>query len=110
MPLALVLVPGVATSVLGETLPAEEWPFALFWGVVFALPFAYLTLAARAWLPWVLTAILTACIWGALVAAVVITTREEPGVNFWIVLIMLAAPAVITAGAATAVHLTQRDP
>ncbi|HUG45021.1 MAG TPA: hypothetical protein VMK31_00730 [Sphingomicrobium sp.] len=105
MAITLVLLPGVAMSVLGQTLPAEEWPFALFWGVIFALPFAYLALATSAWQPWVLTAILSACIWGALMAAV---AREEAGVSLWLVLFMVAAPVAITAGAALAVHFTQR--
>lgn len=97
-------------SVFVEPLPGEEWPFALFWGVILALPFGYLALATKAWMPWVVTIILTACIWGALIATVIVSVREQPGVNFGIVLLMLAAPIIITAGAAAAVHFTKGRP
>jgi hypothetical protein len=93
-------------SVYGPSLPGEEWPFALLWGAVFALPFGYLALATRRWKPWVFTGFLTACIWGALFF---ITARGEPGVNFGIVLLMLAAPILITVAAAAVVHATSEQ-
>ena len=102
--LCLALLPGIAGAIIRPS-PAEEWPFDLFWGVIFALPFGYLALATRRWVPWVFTAILTVCIWGALI---IVTVRGEPGVNFGIALLMLAAPIVITAAAATAVYVTSK--
>ncbi len=41
--LALVLVPFITASVL-RGLPGEEWPFAIFWGLLLAAPFGYLAL------------------------------------------------------------------
>jgi hypothetical protein len=98
-----MLAPAGAMSAFSATLPVVEWPFALFLGVIFALPFGYLALATRKWGPWVFTALLTACIWGAFVF---MTASGEPGVNFGIGFLMLAVPVLITALAAGAVHMT----
>jgi hypothetical protein len=108
--LCLVFLPSVAMWVFDGPLPADEWPFALLWGAIFALPFGYLALATRAWIPWAITGLLTACVWGALIAAVLISVREQPGVNFYLVPFMLAAPIVITVAAAAAVHHTKKRP
>jgi hypothetical protein len=106
--LGLVLVPAIALSVFGPGLPGEEWPFAIFWGVIFAVPFGYLALATRKWRPWVFTAFLTICVWGALIF---ITARGAPGVGFGIVLLMLAAPILITVGAWTMVDpISEQSP
>ena len=92
----LLLAPGLLASNL-TGMPGEEWPFALFWGLLLALPFAYLGIeGTKDWLPWTVAAGLTILIWGAFVASVVLSS---PGVNFGTALAMFAAPIVITAAA-----------
>lgn len=104
--LGLVLVPAAALSVFGPGLPGEEWPFAIFWGVIFALPFGYLALATRRWKPWVFTAFLTVCIWGAIIF---MTARGAPGVSIGVGFLMLAAPILIIVGAWTMVDTTSEQ-
>ena len=105
---ALVFVPGFVASLLGG-MPSEEWPFALFYGGLLALPFAYLGLeGTKAWFPWIVAIVLTACFWSALIASVVVSVRDQSGVNFGMGLVMLASPFVVTAGAWWAVQATKR--
>lgn len=93
--LALVLLPGVLLSVLTGPLPAEEWPFAFFYGLLLAIPFAYLALAGtRHWLPWLVAIVLTVLFWGAFTASLMKT-----GVDVRSALVMLASPLLITVGA-----------
>ena len=106
---ALLFVPGVVVSLLGH-MPGEEWPFELFYGVLLAIPFAYLGLeGTKAWFPWIVAATLTACFWGALIASVIISVRDRSGVNFGMGLVMLASPFVVTAAAWFAVQATRRS-
>ena len=94
MALLLVLAPGVVASLL-IGMPGEEWPFALFWGVLLAAPFGYLGLdGTKNWLPWTVAIGLTALFWGAFIASVIL---GEPGVNFGKAIAMLVVPIVITA-------------
>jgi hypothetical protein len=98
--LALVFLPGVVLSVLTGPLPGEEWPFALFYGLLLAVPFAYLALdGTRHWLPWLVATLLTALSWGALSASVISSARDQTGANIGMGLLMLASPVVITVGA-----------
>lgn len=97
---ALVFVPAVAVSLLSGPLPGEEWLFALFFGLLLALPFAYLGLSGtRDWLPWIVVIVLTALFWGAFTTSVILSARSQTGVNMAMGLVMLAAPFVTTMGA-----------
>lgn len=94
---ALVFLPGVLLSVLTGPLPGAEWPVALFFGLLVAVPFAYLALSGTtAWLPWVVTTLLTVLFWGASATSVLISARHQTGLNVWIVVVMFASPFVIT--------------
>jgi hypothetical protein len=105
----LVFVPGAVVSVLGQ-MPGEEWPFALFYGVLLAAPFAYLGVeGTKAWIPWLVVVALTACFWGALIASVIISVRDQSGVNFGMALVMLASPFIVTVGAWFAVQAAKRS-
>jgi hypothetical protein len=107
--LALVLVPGLVSSVLRRT-PGEDWPFALFEGMLLAIPFGYLALeGSKAWLPWIVAMVLTIFFWGAVIASVIASVRDRSGVNFGIAFVMLAAPFVVTAAAWFAVQATKRS-
>jgi hypothetical protein len=104
---ALIFVPGVV-GFWFDRLTGEDWPFALFYGLLFALPFGYLALeGVRAWLPWVVAAVATACFWGALIASVVSGMRDNTGVDFGMGLLMLASPFVVTACAWIAVQVAR---
>ena len=109
--LALAVTPILVIAVWPHGLVlSEEWPFALFWGVVLAIPFAYLGLeGTKAWFPWIVAVALTACFWGALIASVIMSVRDRSGVNFGMVLVMLASPFVVTVGAWFAVQATRRS-
>ena len=92
----LLLAPGLVASNL-TGMPGGEWPFALFWGLLLALPFAYLGInGTNDWVPWTVTVGLTILFWGAFVASVVLSS---PGVNFGTAFAMLAVPIVITVAA-----------
>ena len=106
--LALVLIPAVAAFSLGVPL-SEEWPFALFFGLLLAAPFGYLALeGTKAWLPWAVAVVLSACFWGALSASIIISARDQTGVNFGMGLVMLGSPFVVTGGAWLALQSTKR--
>jgi hypothetical protein len=97
--LALVFLPGVVVSMFAGPIPAEEWPFALLYGLLLAAPFAYLGLdGTKDWLPWLVAVLLTALFWGALAASVIISAREQSGVNIGMGMAMLASPFVTTLG------------
>jgi hypothetical protein len=81
-------------------MPGEEWPFALFYGLLLAIPFGYLALdGTRDWLPWSVAIALTALFWGALIVSVIVSLRDHSGVNFGMGLVMLASPFITTLGA-----------
>lgn len=97
--LALILVPGIVSSVLRGPV-GEDWPFALFYGFLLAVPFAYLGLdGTRDRIPWLVAVVLSCLFWGALIVSVIVSAREQSGVNFGMGLVMLASPFVITAAA-----------
>lgn len=95
--ISLVFMPGAAVSMMAETLPGEEWPFALLFGLFLAAPFAYLGLdGTKDWFPWLVAVLLTALFWGALAVSVIISARDQSGVNIGMGLAMLASPFVTT--------------
>ncbi len=98
--LALIFAPAIAVTLWVGQLPGEEWPFALFYGVLLALPFGYLALdGTKNRLPLLVVIVLTALFWGALIVSTVNGARDQTGVNFGMGLIMLASPLVTTLGA-----------
>lgn len=98
--LALIFLPAIIATLSVGSLPSAEWPFALFEGVLVALPFGYLAMdGAKNWLPWLIAIVLTALFWGAVEVSAVISARDQTGVNFGMLPVMLASPFVITFGA-----------
>jgi hypothetical protein len=106
--IALLIVPGLVAFSF-DHLTGEDWPFALFYGVLFAFPFGYLALEGiKAWLPWVVAIVTTACFWGALIVSILMSVRDKSGVNFGMGLLMLASPLIVTACAWVAVQVVRR--
>ena len=84
-------------------------PGLLLHGAILALPFGYLALdGIKPWLPWLVVIGLTILFWGAYLASVIISARDRSGVNFGMLLVMLASPFVIIACAQAAVRVTRR--
>ncbi|WP_395622240.1 hypothetical protein [Sphingomonas daechungensis] len=105
--LALILVPGIVSSVLRGPV-GEDWPFAILYGVLLAVPFGYLALeGARNWMPWIVAIALTACFWGALIGSSIFSARHHTGVYFGMGLVMLASPIIVTFSAWAAVRSTK---
>ena len=55
----------------------------------------------------VVAAVLSACFWGGLIVSAIISARDQMGVNFGMILVMLASPFVVTTGAWLAVRSTK---
>ena len=98
--IALILLPGLAAMVWSGPLLGEELPYALFYGLLLAIPFGYLALdGTRHWLPWFVAVAMTVGFWGALIGSAIISAREQSGVNFGMGLVMLASPILTTLSA-----------
>jgi hypothetical protein len=98
--LALILLPGIATSVWRGSMPGEEWLTALFHGLLLAIPFGFLALdGTRHWLPWFVAIVLTLLFWGALIASIIVSAHNHSGADIGMALVMLASPFVTTLAA-----------
>lgn len=90
----------MASSFFSGPLAGEDWPFAIFCGVLLALPFGYLALEGPTSLrPWIVALLVTACFWGLIIVMIFLSARDQSGVNFGIVPIALASPVVVTIAA-----------
>jgi len=91
-------------------MTGEEWPFALFHGLLLAIPFGYLGLeGGKAWLPWIVAVGLTACFSAALILSILASVRDQSGANIGMGWLMIAWPFVVTGGAWLAVQATKRE-
>ena len=107
---ALIFLPLVAFALTDGDQLSDEWMFLLLGGLMLALPFGYLALdGTKAWLPWAVAIGLTVFFWGALIVSAWIAGRNQSGMNFGIVLVMLASPFVITGCTWAAVQGVRRS-
>ena len=105
----LAFVPLIAFAWADSEQLSDEWIPLILGGLMLALPFGYLALdGTKARLPWVVAIGLTAIFWGALIVSAWIAGRNQSGVNFGMVFVMLSSPFVITGLTWASVQGTRR--
>ena len=103
---AIVFLPLAAFAWTDGEQISDQWMPLIFNGLMLALPYGYLALdGTKARLPWLVAIGLTILFWGALFVSALI---GGPGVNFGMVLVMLASPIVITSCTWAAVQGSRR--
>ena len=84
----------------------EEWGRLLFWAVFVAAPFCFLALSRlNAKTPWITAAILTAMLWGLVVASRLARPNDA---SIGLGLLMMISPLIVTAGAFAADLVARR--
>jgi hypothetical protein len=87
----------------------EEWPIFAFQVLLASAPFAALAFRGiRSSLPWLVALILTAAVWCAYFASVLIAVRDETGAPIGMGMILTVSPFVIAAAALFANRLTRK--
>jgi hypothetical protein len=102
--LGLIFIPG-AVGAIGGSMPSDDWPFALFEGVILAIPFGYLAVESpKSWFPWFIAVVFTSGFCAVALWMVWDSSQYQSGVNFAIIPLMILSPIVTTAAAWAAVQ------